>query len=147
MTTTAVTDVTQALRNDFRTDWTALANGVPVAGDNNPNFQPPVDSNGDPEPWLRLTIQPFAQEQDTMGALVGGFYAHLGQTVVEIFVPLGEGSGRAHGFVDDVVSILRGQSISNVQMLDVDIIRVGDIDGVWFKLNVSVQWRYSEVAA
>ena len=147
MTTTAITDITNALRSAFRTDWTALANGVPVAPDNNPNFKPPVDSNGDPLPWLRLTIEPAIEDQNTMGVLTGGKYLIEGNVIVEVFVSLDSGTGKAYGYVDDIVTILRGKNISDIHMLDVNIIRVGDIDGIWFKVNVAVLWRHFELAA
>lgn len=142
--------VASDVRGYFMTSWDALSNGVPTSThaqpENDSEWKPPVDSNGEPEHWIRMTVEPADYDQGTFGAPTGGKYTFLGSFIVEIFAPIGSGSNTLDALVSDAQSILRGQKPNDIWITDPRPVLVGVVDDVFYKKNVEATLRHFETA-
>jgi hypothetical protein len=143
--------IAQDTRSFFITNWDALSNGVPssthLQPDNDPEWKPPVDSNGDPEPWIRVVVEPADFDQSTFGAPSGGKYVFLGSFIVEVFVSSGSGTYTLDSLLDDAINVLRGKTTNGIFISDPRPVRVGLVDEIFFKYNVEATLRHFETAA
>jgi hypothetical protein len=142
--------IAQALRSLFITAWDALSNGFPSAThlcpDNNPDWSEPKDSNGRPETWLRLTVEPATNDQVTFGVPTGGRYDRMGSFIVEILAPVNTGTSEIEGLIDSATVILRGQETSGIRIFNPRPVRVGIVEDVYYKMNVEATWQHFETA-
>ena len=143
--------ISQALRSFYITAWDALSNGFPSAThmcpDNNPDWTEPKDSNGRPETWWRLIVEPALNDQVTFGVPTGGHYERAGSLLVEFLSPVNIGTSEIEGLLDSSSNILRGQTTASVYISNPRVIRVGVIEELYYKCNIEATWRHFEVAA
>jgi hypothetical protein len=141
------TDIANSLRSTFYDAWVALANDVPCAIDNDESFNEPIDANGDPLPWIRVSVRPALVDQLSMGATTGGTYLHDGFFEVEIFDSLGNGMGVLNQLADSAADILRGQTFDDVILDAPRLFSVGGIDKTYYKYLLSTSYRSFKVPA
>lgn len=123
-----------------------LANGwatTPIAWDSRP-FEPPVNAA-----WVRPQVFEGAAAQVSIGA-VGNAHAparfrHLGEFVIEVFVPLGMGAGAARGHADALAALYRGKRQNFVTFLAPTVIKIGAEQDRWWRLNVIVPFRWDAI--
>lgn len=128
-------DVTQIIRERFNTQWQALSPtylhffaGVPITRDQINN-----------RPWVRVTIQPGETRQ--VGFSNSGRRKRtVGNIVVQVFVPAGEGDGLAQELADRVASIWEMSTIQGVIFRATSVQRVGE-DGAWLQYNTTTPFQ------
>ena len=124
----------------FSTEWASGGNTEEIADDNDPDYDPPNDANGNPLPWLRHTIEPAFSEQESMGPIAGGIYKEDGNSLIEIFVPLGDGIDDAKSLAQKVAVIMRGKKLTTVWLRAPFAVRVGQVDDTWWKYVVETPY-------
>jgi hypothetical protein len=133
-------DDANAIRSRFATEWPPLRPTVPVAYDN-AAFDPAADArdaDGDPAPWVRLTIIPGDGFQASLGT--PRVWRSTGLVTVQVFVPLGQGDGLARELADDVAGLFRGVSLSGLIFRAPSLTRIG-ADGAWYQINVATPYQ------
>jgi len=65
--------------------------------------------------WVRLTIQPAAGKQMTLGD--NPEFQHTSVMFIQVFVPIGAGSGRALQLVDIIDGLFRNRQLEGLQFL------------------------------
>jgi len=126
-----------AIQGYFDANWSATPTGT-IAYDNLP-FTPPSA-----EPWLRLAVRHAAGQQAGFG---GGTrrYRRSGVTLLQIFVPEGEGPSEAVQLGDSAVGLFEGTVLSgNLRFGPVALREIGVEDG-WFQINVAADFSFDEV--
>ena len=128
------------LLTHFSTGWASGGNTEEIADDNDPDYDPPNDANGNPLPWLRHTIEPAFSDQKSMGPLSGGVYQEDGTSLIEVFVPLGDGIDDAKALAQKVTVIMRGKKLTTVWLRAPFVVRVGQVDDTWWKYIVETPY-------
>ena len=134
-----------AIRERFAVQWFPLRPTVPVAYDNTA-FDPAVDArdpDGNPAPWLRLTVLPGDGFQASLG--IPKVWRSTGIAVVQVFTPTGQGDGLANELADDAASVFRGVSLPGLIFRAPSLTRIGAEDA-WYQINVSTPYQ-SDVRA
>ena len=131
----------------FSTQWSVGGNTEEIADDNDPDYDPPNDANGNPLPWLRHTIEPAFSEQATMGPTTNGVYKEDGNSLIEVFVPLGDKIDNAKTLAQKVAVIMRGVKLTTVWLQAPFVVRVGQVDDTWWKYVVETPYMILGTAA
>ncbi len=109
----------------------ALNPGLALFGENS-DIAPPSN-----EPWIRMSL-----------TLVDITYPCLGQLHVEtdgifnvqIFTPIGEGSGAASALLDQARKILKDSSLTGIEFLSFGA-SVGELESDWYTLLLRAEYR------
>lgn len=109
-----------------------------VQYDNAPEFQQPEG-----ERWCRMNLLAGESNQAEMGAVKT--HRNLGVMMVQIFIPLGEGTKPATDLADFIKTKFRSLSFSGVVFRTPSRITVGRREGV-YQLNVSCPFFADETA-
>lgn len=133
-------EAAKTIRERFKTEFHALRD-APIAFDNveglidsNGNLiQEATDGNGNPVPWVRLSIRLGNASQITAGRKRR--FRQRGAIIVQIFVPTGNGDGVAYRIADDVAAALRGVTVSGVRMRATSAPQFVGPDGQWWQAN------------
>lgn len=129
----------------FKSQWDSLhpAN-VPVAWPNQP-FDPLSTTHFDPASdigWVRVAVLPGDSFQ---ASISGGTkrWRTPGLFDIQVFIPAGTDEEVAVAIADDVVTSLRGVTISDVVLQAASITVVGiDPTGAWYQINVRTVFRF-----
>ena len=128
----------------FKTAWDAQAAPIPqllywdVTGD------PPTgnDSDGDPDPWARITVRHVIGENDAIG---GSLFNREGVVTVQIFSPFGTGLQINDNLAKIAVDAFQGKKTAGgVNFTNVRLNEIGQ-DGIWFQSNILADFDYCEV--
>ncbi len=112
------------IESHFEREWD---NRTPVVYDNGPV---PRDINSE---WVRLTVDVLDGEPRSIA--YGPKTRYVGNLVLQIYTPLGEGSRTAYKHADRFREIFANQRIENdVVFRSLDIVRVGSPEKV-YQLN------------
>lgn len=145
--------ILNAIEEYFDAAWAAR---TPVCYDNVPFI-----ASETPEPWLKLEVYDGTVERASLGP------THLerstGTAFFTIYVPKGEGSQEARGYVDDIIGLFRSrQEIvagGTLTYFDAVVKRVGEsyasgagssisstvASTQWFSMIVSIAYGYDKV--
>ena len=124
-----------AIETELITELQLLRPGFILVGENSDNDQP---SN---EPWIRMSI-----------TLDDIFYPCINNNVkaqfeaifnVQIFSPLAIGSGDASLIADQVRTILRTATLTDIEFLDFDV-ATGVVEADWYSLLMRCNYRAFE---
>lgn len=123
----------------FKTVWDAT--GHPALYENVAD-DPPTTAT----PWARITLQHFPGGQRSLAGEAGARrWERNGQIIVQVFTPIGKGTGEAYDLAKIVADAYEGKATaSQVWFRGVRVNNIGP-DGAWFQLNVIVQFTYDEV--
>jgi len=112
---------------------------TPVKFENNP-FTPPLNQT-----WIALTILSGAGQVIALNDSANLRKKHLGTAVVQVFTPLGEGTGTGKREADLVANIFRDAVISagvagRIKFRTPNLITVGEDEG-WYQYNVAIPFE------
>ena len=126
-----------AIQGYFDANWSATPAGT-VAYDNLPFTPPSAD------PWLRLAVRHAAGMQAGFGGSTRR-YRRSGVTLLQIFVPEGEGPSEAMQLGDAAVDLFEGKVLSGgLRFGPVALREIGVEDG-WFEVSVTADFSFDEV--
>lgn len=114
----------------------------------------PIDTNspttGLPAPWVMVEMTGTLYGQVSIGAATQATnrWDEEGQLWLHVFVPTGTGGHTARLHAKQLADLFRGTTLSGGS-LDFGDARIGmgeagDEDGAWFRISVSIDWRYIE---
>lgn len=132
----------EALLEQFATKWEDLhpdadaATRVPYTFADEP-FTP--DALGTLGAWARLTVEPTTSEQATFGQAPYRKFERRGAVFVQLFAPLGEGSGKILQLVEDVREVFEGMRISEINLFAASARRIDD--PAWTARVVTIPYR------
>ena len=97
-------------------------------------------------PWVRLSIADADARWASMGAPGNNIERHLGQVTVSIFVPSGDGEGRALEYADQVKAIFRSwrDASTGVRFRVPPYARLIGVDGKWYQVNVVAPFEFDD---
>lgn len=123
------------IRKRFDRDFSSFYPNYGVAWEN-VDFTPTNDT-----PWVKPTVREGEASQPAFG---GGtnVYRHPGNVIVQVFVPVGGGDGKAREIADYIASIFRGKRISSVRFFNAPYIQTVGPDGHWFQVNAVCPFEY-----
>lgn len=118
----------------------AAALGYPIAYPNVPFKRP-----NPPGPWLRVDVTSNTLAPIELGARV---WQEDGTAYVDVFVPAGSGSSTARTIAKDVANVFRGLGPEDVVYLGGSIGQgtIAEVDGMWWCLTVTIDWRYQDIS-
>lgn len=131
----------EAILQHWKTGWTAAQPSVPWVTDN--------EIGDAAASWVRITIQPTASAQATMGRAPQRRWARRGQIAVQVFTPINQGDALAADLADSVRAVLEGERISTSGVDEPVCTYAGSSsprqsDGVWHMTMVTVPFRYDQ---
>lgn len=122
------------INNAFSTKLGAEWTETDIAWDNAP-YEPIVGQE-----WIRATLIPVNTENASLSANT----KYIGIYLVQIFVPLQGGSGRAYELSNIVELMFANTEFSEVVCYSAETLRTGDDGNGWYQLNVNVNfWSYT----
>src|SRR3954467_3373536 len=127
--------------NDFRTLLTAANLGYPIAWPNT-NFGAPEP----PAPWL--SVQAESRTLDPI-EIPARSWSEEGTFYIDVSVPAGTGTDLARTIAKNVANIVRGLGPRDVVYLGGAVSNggVGEEDGLWWTMTVSIDFRYDDTLA
>jgi len=93
----------------------------------------PKDSNGDPAPWVRFSIRASNAQQISAGSQ--RLFRQPGSIIVQIFIPVGKGDGKAYEVADAIAASLRGVTINGVRLKATSPPQFVTAEGSWSQFN------------
>jgi hypothetical protein len=122
---------------------------VPTFRWENETFTTPVDSLGNPIPWIGVALTGVLYGQQSIGATVQSQnrWDETGNLWLSVFVPVGSGASRARQLAKLLADIFRGVPLlsGNMEFLDAFIGEgMAAEEGNWFELPCIIEWRRME---
>jgi hypothetical protein len=116
----------------FVAGWTT----TPVAYEN-VSFDPPSKS-----PWVRFTLTPLQGE--TAGSSPNGtstLVRDSGLVSIQLFIPAGDGSKAAMGYVDDLIAIFEHSRFNGIMVYSASVTVIGADSQGWHQTNITIPYR------
>jgi len=125
-----------AIRLRFENEW----------DDATPVQMPNVKFNTPDTEWVRLNVAQASSRWASFGDPDNNTERNLGQVMVQIFTPSGEGEGRGLELADQVRSIFRSwrDPASGVRFLVPPYARVIGVDKKWYQINVVAPFQFDD---
>lgn len=114
---------------------TAIGSNVALP---NEHFDPPEN-----DPWARCSIQPRAQEQNSLGAIGARVFMRRHEMFIQVFTPLAQGSLEALQILEALVSAFEGFRIgaTSIRFVEVSPRDIG-ADAGWYSVTLSAVFEY-----
>lgn len=129
-------DATAAVRAHFETEW---ANETPIAWPD-VAFTPPERA-----PWVRFTMLHADGYQASIGDPGNNRQRRVGQVIVQVFQPQGEGSKQARQLADRAVDAFMNADVDGIHFHDVFAREIGNDGQGWYQINVIARFRYDHL--
>ncbi len=125
-----------ALRQRFATGWGST---TPVQWPNQ-RFDIPETA------WVRFVIEDADVQWRSMGDPGNNRERHIGQVVVQIFVPRGDGEGVSVEYADTIKAIFRGwqDATSGVRFRVPPYARQAGTERKWYQVNVVAPYEFDD---
>lgn len=141
----------------FITQFHAERSSVPVALDNfhsmyesdgsfTPSEQAKQDSNGDPRPWVRVSVRPGNAFLVTLGKSGNRVWRHPGVIIVGIFTVAGTGYLLPQQIGKDAATAFRGITDSGVRFGAPSQPQHVGLSGAWYQMNVRCDYEFDLTA-
>jgi hypothetical protein len=129
------------LRTYFDSEWSETPVHYPnqEEGEDLGEFEKPTNDD-----WVRFTVNQGDSEQNTLEE--NPEFRHFGTIIVQVFVPIGAGDGRALKLIDMISSLFRGRTIGESLFRSPEVTTPGR-DGKWYQKNVTIPYLRDEVPA
>jgi len=129
----------EAIVEQFASAWNAAHSSIDFCLENE-SFTPDSD-----KPWLRVTVQPQARVQESMGPVGGRNFLSLGTVYVQVFTPLDEGTAQNRQLCDAVKDCFEGISLGGGSLrLYAAAVRAIGPDDKWYMSNVATTFDFDE---
>lgn len=106
----------------------------------NEQFSPPSDAF-----WVRLAVQHFTGNQESLGGAGNRKFSRAGQISIQLFSPLNSGMDTIDGYVHTLRAIFEGETLTGaIRCTDANAFEVGVSNG-WFQVNIDIAFEYEEI--
>ena len=137
-----------AIANQFTTQF-HNARSEPIAFDNFSKLVNPDGSLSDKPnnaPWVKLSIRMGSGDGISFGKEGSRVFRHSGVTMINVFIPSGQGDGLAYTIADAAAKTLRGVDVNGVQFFASDPPEFVGTDGGLFQLNTGTDFEFDLIA-
>ena len=136
---TTLLEAEHALAQRFVDTWTPT--GAAFVLENEDDDSVPAFGS----PWARFVIRYDGGTQDTLGQAGGRKFERTGRCLVQIFVPVDEGTTRSVTLRQTVVNGFEGARITGTTIYFTDVIpRSIGAEGQWHQSEVEINFTYFE---
>lgn len=126
------------LATHFSTQMASAQPSVKIVWRNGPKLNPAPDPAIDS--WVHYSWLPI---EDRAAAIGGSLYRGLGLVDIQIFTPLGRGTGTAEGIERSIQTMFRDQAISGLVVGPVIFSQIGESEG-WYQTQVRIRIQSDE---
>lgn len=130
--------VASTLATRFTSGMASSLSSTPYVFDNGPELAtPPNPRTGE---FVRWSFRPATGRPASLGRV---HFRLFGLLDIQIFTPLGKGSGRATAISEAIQAMYRDTSITGVFVRDTSFQQVGETDG-WYQTQLRIQFLADE---
>lgn len=123
---------------------------TPTQWENEPAIDTNSPTTGLPAPWVMVEMTGTLYGQQSIGAATQATnrWDEEGQLWLHVFVPTGTGGHTARLHAKSLADLFRGTTLSGGSLefgdARIGMGEPGDEDGAWFRISLSIDWRYIE---